>query len=89
MVLEMNFKAKIQDARERYQKDKIIHKNVLMGYMLSNFLEQLSQVGKFKIISITYSLSNIITRFPETAKIRKKLPRPDTIFFEKGIPQGI
>ena len=25
------------------------------------------------------------TRFPDTAKIRKKLPKPDTIFFEKGI----
>ena len=29
---------------------------------------------------------NPYTRFPETAKIRKKLPKPDTIFFEKGIP---
>ena len=25
-------------------------------------------------------------QFPETAKIRKKLPKRNTIFFEKGIP---
>ena len=26
---------------------------------------------------------------PETVKIRKKLPNPDAIFFEKGITLGI
>ena len=27
-----------------------------------------------------------LARFPETAKIRKKIPMTDTIFFEKGMP---
>ena len=37
---------------------------------------------------LTYFLTS--SRFPETAKIRKKLPKPGTIFFEKGIiPKGI
>ena len=69
------------------QKDSLPSASNSKIILYNKILKKVTKVAILKYISSNHGRNSLFSkaRFPETAKIRKKMPKPDTIFFEKGI----
>ena len=63
-----------------------LHKKIMERLSTQNSSDKNVQLKVAWYLHLLEMIMRALWRFPETAKIRKKLPKPDTTFFEKGKP---